>query len=127
MIPLGRITDDGELIKAYQQSDALLFPSRLEGFGYVALEAMACGKPVIAGANSALPEVVENGVTGLLCPTDDVHAFADACRRLAGDPEMVREYGEAARRRAEEVFSEDIIVPQYIRLYEQIRNSTECP
>ncbi len=54
MVPLGRITDR-ELIKAYHGCDALLFPSRFEGFGYAPLEAMACGKPVFITYISSLP------------------------------------------------------------------------
>ena len=122
MVPLGRL-DDGELIEAYRQCDALLFPSRFEGFGLVALEAMACGKPVIAANNSALPEVVEDGKIGILCPTDNIHAFVSACRKLADDPETRAQYGQAARRRAVELFSEDLIIPQYIALYEKLSES----
>lgn len=125
MVPLGRLTEESELIKAYHHCDALLFPSRFEGFGYVALEAMACGKPVIAANNSALPEVVKNGETGILCQTDDISAFVSAIRNLAYDPETLRQYGKAARRHAEELFSEDIIIPQYISLYEKLADSRE--
>jgi len=125
MVPLGRLTEESELIGAYQQCDALLFPSRFEGFGYVALEAMACGKPVITGNNSALPEIVQDKVTGILCPPDDIAAFVTACRNLAYDPETLRQYGKAARRRAEELFSEDTIIPQYISLYEKLADSRE--
>ncbi len=125
MRPLGRIADEGRLIEIYRQCDALLFPSRLEGFSLVPLEAMACGKPVIATNISSLPEVVLDGVTGFLCPKDDIAAFVTACRNLAYDPETLRQYGKAARRRAEELFSEDIIIPQYISLYEKLADSRE--
>lgn len=120
MVPLGRVTDDSELAKAYRQCDAFLFPSRFEGFGLVALEAMACGKPVIATNSSSLPEVVENGVGGTLCPPEDTRAFVAACRELAGNPKLLRQYGEAARHRAVELFSEELIIPQYIKLYEKL-------
>ncbi len=120
MVPLGRITDDNELIKAYRQCEAFLFPSRFEGFGLVALEAMACGKPVIATNSSSLPEVVENGVGGILCPPDDIGAFVAACRELAGNRKLLRQHGEAARRRAVGLFSEELVIPQYIKLYEKL-------
>ena len=125
MLPLGRLTEDSELIRAYHQCDVLLFPSRFEGFGYVALEAMACGKPVIAANNSALPEVVKNGETGILCPTDDIHAFVSATRKLAADREILLAYGQAARRRTENFFSEYLIIPQYISLYEELVDGRE--
>ncbi len=79
---------------------------------------MACGKPVNAANSSSLPEVVEDGETGILCPRDDIGTFVSACRKLANNPETLKEYGQAARRRAEGLFSEDNIVPQYISLYE---------
>lgn len=120
MIPIGRITEESVLVGAYQECDAVLVPSRFEGFGLSALEGMACGKPVIASRSSSLPEVVEDGVTGILCPIGDVAAFAAACRRLAENPDLLHKYGEAARRRAEELFSEEVILPQYVALYENL-------
>lgn len=111
------------LIRAYQEADALLFPTRLEGLGYVALEAMACGKPVIASNNSALPEVVENGVTGLLCETGNVEAFISACRLLAEDESLRLRMGNEARRRVESKFAETVIVPQYERMYRSVVSS----
>ncbi len=122
MVPLGRLPEPRDLIREYQHCDAVVFPTRFEGFGYVALEAMACGKPVIASNNSAIPEVVEDGETGILCPTGDIAAFAAACRYLASNPEVVERYGNAGRQRAVALFSEKVIVPQYIALYESLAN-----
>ncbi len=120
MISIGRITEESVLVGAYQQCDAVLVPSRFEGFGLSALEAMACGKPVIASRSSSLPEIIEDGVTGILCPIDDIPAFAAACRKLAENPDLLHKYGEAARDRAEELFSEEAIIPQYVALYENL-------
>jgi len=121
MIPLGRLTEEN-LIREFQECDALLFPTRFEGFGYVALEAMACGKPVVASDCTSVPEVVDNGVTGILCPTDDVNAFVDACRQLAREKEICVRMGKEARKRALATFSEETIVPQYIDLYRSLLN-----
>lgn len=120
MVPLGRLTEDSELVEVYNSCDALLFPSRFEGLPQVALEAMACGKPVIASRTASLPEVVEDGVTGILCPPDDVQVFANACRKLANNPDIVQMYGQAARRRVEDLFSEERIIPQCTALYEKL-------
>lgn len=109
-----------DLVKAYQIADALLFPSRFEGFGYVALEAMACGTPVIASNNSSIPEVVQHGKTGILCQTDDIDAFVEACRILRNDPLKLAAYGAAARKRAVSFFSERKILRQYIDLYNSL-------
>lgn len=120
MIPLGRLTRREDIAREYQNCDAVIVPSFFEGFGYVALEGMACGKPVIASNNSAIPEVVEDQVTGILCPTGDVEAFTAACRYMAENRDVAQRYGDAGRERALSVFSENIIVPRYIALYERL-------
>ena len=86
----------------------------------VAAEAQASGLPIIASDGSSLPEVVENGTTGLLCPVDDVNAFAAACRSLAEHPKRWRDMAQAARRRAVECFSEQSAVDRYVRLYAEL-------
>jgi len=112
--------DGPGLVDAYQNADALLFPSRMEGFGLVALEAMACGLPVIASNNSSIPEVVENRRTGILCDTGKVESFIDACLTLRSNPTLLSEYGKNARERAVQLFSEERIVKKYIELYVSI-------
>lgn len=79
---LGYVDD---VVAAYQEADALIVTSRYEGFCLPALEAMACGTPVVAFANSALPEVV--GEAGVLVPDGDVPAFAAAVVELLEDEE----------------------------------------
>jgi glycosyltransferase involved in cell wall biosynthesis len=116
---LGRL-DETELIRAYQDCDALLFPSRFEGFGYAVLEAMACGKPVIASRSSALPEVVEDGITGVLCPMDDVSAFVTACQMLSSNADQRRAMGIAGRKRAVNLYSEQAVIPHYIKLIQSL-------
>lgn len=123
MISVGKLTTDQELIGAYQDCDALLFPSRLEGLPIAALEAMACGKPIVAARVSSLPEVVDDEVTGILCEPDNVLQFVSACRRLADSPGTVKQLGEAARQRAESLFSESAVIPQYIALYEKLAST----
>ncbi len=101
---LGRLDTEG-LRDAYRAADVLLFPSRFEGFGYVVAEAMACGTPAVCSDASSLPELLEEGVSGLLCPVDDVEAFAGAIRSLAESAERRAAMGEAARRYVVERFS----------------------
>jgi alpha-maltose-1-phosphate synthase len=117
---IGRLNSDQELIAAYHDCDALLFPSRLEGLPIAPLEAMACAKPVIATRISSMPEVIEDRVTGILCQTDSVDEFVRACQLLADSPSMRNSYGEGARHRAEKFFSEQVVVPQYTSLYEKL-------
>ena len=89
---------DGQLADRYVGAEALLVPSRDEGFGLVALEAMACGTPVVAVDRATLREVV--GDAGLFVPFDDADAMADAARRLRADPALRRAQIEAGLARA---------------------------
>jgi len=114
--PLGRPSLAG-LINAYQECDALLFPSRLEGFGQVAAEAMACGLPVIAANNSALPEVVLDHKTGLLVRQNTAGGFADAARALQTDPVTWRRMSSTARDHAAVAFAVDRMADQYVKIY----------
>jgi len=117
---LPRCKDDFEMATLYQSCDALLFPSRLEGFGLAVLEAQACGLPVITTDGSALPEVIEDGVTGFLCPQDDVIAFSEAVQRLASDPVLWKDMCAAARKRAETHFDPEVILEKYLSLYQSM-------
>lgn len=98
---------------AYRNADALLFPSRLEGFGYAAAEAMACGTPVIATRASSLPEIVEDGISGILCQPNDVDCFANAVRRLSQNPDLLLALGAAARESAHDRFALATMASRY--------------
>lgn len=117
---LGAIRDEKSMAHAYQQCDALIMPSRLEGFGYVTAEAMACGKPVVAFRNSAAPEIIVDRETGLLIGTDDIEGMATACRQLAENSKLADQMGRAGRHRVEEKFSEMTAMKRYISLYEKV-------
>lgn len=119
VIPIGHL-DRKALRTAYQDADLLLFPTRLEGLGLVALEAMACGTPVVASRTGPLTEIVEDGINGRLCPVDDVKAFTDAIRQLRADPEQLSKMGTAARGTAETGFSIDRMTDEYVALFEQL-------
>jgi N-acetyl-alpha-D-glucosaminyl L-malate synthase BshA len=97
----------------------LLLPSDAESFGLAALEAMACGVPVIGTRAGGLPEVVEDGLSGYLCDVGDVDAMSDAGLSLLTDADRWAAFSRAARRRAVETFPRDGIVAQYRQLYEK--------
>lgn len=120
MFSIGRLNKQHELVEAYTSSDALLFPTRLEGFGLVALEAQSCGLPVIATNCSSLPEVVEDGVTGFLCQQDNIGEFADAARKLRHDRDLWAAMRIAARERAVSCFSEERAIDKYLELYQTL-------
>ena len=95
-----------------------LLPSDAESFGLAALEAMACGVPVIGSNAGGLPEVVEDGRSGYLRGVGDVEGMAQAALSLLQDEEKRREFSREARRRAVEEFPTETAVERYSALYE---------
>ena len=93
-----------ELAACYAACEIFALPSRGEGFGFVYLEAMSHGKPVIAGAHAGAPEVVEDGVTGFLVPHGDVQQLTTALRTLLASPGRARDMGAKGRARVEKEF-----------------------
>lgn len=78
-------------------SDVLVLPSRVEGFGYVLVEAMAAGLPVVASNTSSIPEIVEEGVTGYLHPIGDIEVLSGHVCALLSNPERARRMGHRGR------------------------------
>lgn len=119
--------NDDDLLQLYRQCDLLLFPSRLEGFGYAVAEAMACAKPIVATNGSSLPEILDDGRGGYLCPMDDVDAFANAVRQICSSAETAAEMGKYNRRQIETRFSLDRMLTQHIALYERVMHMLNGP
>jgi len=91
----GHVTDMAAFL---EEVDIFVLPSRWEGFGYVLAEAMLAGKPIVAFNVSSNPELVENGVNGILVPWCDTHAFENAIIELANNPDLCDKMGENGRR-----------------------------
>ncbi len=98
--------------------DVVVVPSLREVFGLVAVEAMALERPVVASAVGGLPEVVEDGVTGILVPARDPGGIARAVQRLHDDRALAGEMGRAGRRRAEDLFDLRAHVREIEAIYE---------
>lgn len=93
--------DSGEIMKSL---DILVVASRHEGMGQVTVEAMACCIPVVGARAGGIPEVVEDGVTGLLFDGDDSNDLFKQLSRLVNSPQLCEEMGNAGRKRVEEYF-----------------------
>jgi N-acetyl-alpha-D-glucosaminyl L-malate synthase BshA len=104
-------------------ADILLMPSVLESFGLAALEAMACKVPSIATRVGGVPELIDDGETGLLYEVGDVDGMALGALGLLGDRKRLDAMREAGRLTAKKRFCASLVVPQYVRYYEQIVNS----
>jgi glycosyltransferase involved in cell wall biosynthesis len=112
-----------ELAPLYRGADALLVTSRAEGFGLPVVEAMASGCPVIAFANTSLPEVVADA--GILVPDGDVDAYANGVRQLLDDPSLRTQLRELGLNRAKQ-FSWRRTVEQHVEIYRSLLASGPC-
>lgn len=119
MINIGR-PNLSELVAAYQSCDILLFPSRLEGFGMAAAEAMACGRPVVTTNISALPEVVDDGLNGFLAERDDVKGYVERIKILGEDAELRRRFGEHGREKIVSTYSYNALGYGMERVYNRV-------
>ena len=97
-----------------------VLPSRQEPQGIVSLEAMACGKAVVAARVGGVPEIVREGETGLLFPAEDSAALAQLLETLLAAPERAAALGQAGRARVEQCFTWNRIAGQYFEIYRQI-------
>lgn len=105
-------------------ADVFLMPSGSETFGLAALEAMACRVPTVVSDVGGLPELVNDGETGFLCPLEDLEAFTDRTRRLLIDDDLHESMAQAARDRAVNTFDIDRVVPLYEDYYRQVQDRT---
>jgi L-malate glycosyltransferase len=117
VIFLGNVAAVETLLPA---ADLMLLPSDHESFGLAALEAMACGVPVIGTLSGGLPEVVIEGESGRLLEVGDVEGMSRAAIEILADESRRRRMGESARRRAVEVFPAVSIVDRYLALYHRV-------
>jgi glycosyltransferase involved in cell wall biosynthesis len=113
------------LIQAYQEAAVCILPSAWENSPYALLEAMACGTPVIATRAGGVPEIIEDGVNGFMLPAGDAEALADRICALLEDAQLRKALGHNARRRIQELFSVERVLPRMVAAYEAAIRGTE--
>ena len=110
----------GELPRWYERAEAFVVPSLFEGFPYVALEAMSCGRAVVASAVGGLPELIEHERDGLLVTPRDSRALADSVTRLLLDAAFRNRLGQAARAKVEQRYSQRAASAAAVEAYSQV-------
>lgn len=122
-VSLGRFKDEGRLAAAYSAADVLVLPSRADNLPNVAIEAMACGLPVIAFDVGGIRDIVVDGETGFLVPEADIDALAACLSRTVSDSTFL----SAARARCRSVATQRFDLPkqaqQYLDLYKALRDT----
>jgi L-malate glycosyltransferase len=101
-------------------ADVFLMPSGSETFGLAALEAMACGVPVVATDIGGLPELIVEGETGFMTPLGDLDGMTDRVRALLLNGELHGRMAEASRARAVDVFDVEHVIPAYEQYYREV-------
>jgi len=115
----GRLSVD-DLVRHYGRAEVAVVPSLYEGFGLPAAEAMSCGLPVVATTAGALPEVVEDGRSGILVPPRDSAALARAIAQLLKDDHLRKAMGEEGRRRVRTRFDWSEAARKTIEVYQEV-------
>jgi len=113
------IGEDPDVAEHLKGAGLLLSTSEFEGFGMSVLEAMACGVPVVTTDSGGTAEVVSESCARITA-VGDVEGLASAAIEILRNANLARSMGESGRRRAEEMFDVDRVVPQYEALYERV-------
>ena len=114
-------------IRAWREADLFVMPTRNEAFGLVYQEAAAAGVPAIGTRLNAVPEIVEDGETGLLIPTGDVPGLVQALDRLLGSAELRDRLGRNARRKIERDAHPEDHRRQLVALISQVASIRQGP
>jgi glycosyltransferase involved in cell wall biosynthesis len=110
-----------EVLSHMSRAKAVVVPSHSEAFGFVNVEALAVGTPVIASAVGGIPEVVRDGVDGLLVPPADPESLADALLKLLGNPSLREQFGRSGRQRFLDSYELSKVVVEQANWLESIR------
>jgi glycosyltransferase involved in cell wall biosynthesis len=120
----GRVSEE-DLIKYYNLADVFVFPTfRVEAFGIVIAEAMACGKPAIATKIGGIPSVIDDSKNGFLVKMGDLKELRDKLLIVLKDDKLAKKFGEAARKKVVENFSLEKMINDTIKVYEEVINES---
>lgn len=111
-----------EMLDFFQSIDILAMPSRMESLGMSAIEASACGVPVIATKIGGLPEIIEDNKTGLLIENEDIAGLAQGITALSEDSKRRRMMGRKACKRVKKVFNNDLLMKELLKLYQNVKS-----
>jgi glycosyltransferase involved in cell wall biosynthesis len=114
---LGPVVNGAEVLA---QLDLFMLPSEYESFGLAALEAMACGVPVVCSGAGGIPEVVEDQLSGILCTVGDYRCLAEAATNVLSDTEKHERMRRNARDQAVERFPQNRVVELYEQIYTRL-------
>ena len=120
---LGRLTSD-EVRQQLQAADVFLLSSLSEGISNAALEAMACGLPVVTTDCGGMREAITNGIEGFVVPSRDNNRIAECLKKLYEDEHLRKRMGRAARKRAESEFSLEQQIAYFLDLYDSLSHMT---
>jgi L-malate glycosyltransferase len=112
-----------DIIAWLSSADLLLLPSEQESFGLAALEAMACEVPVVASNVGGLPEIIEDGVTGFVCPPEAASVMADRGVAVLTDPALRSSITRRAVELVRQRYCTDLVVPMYEAAYREVLGS----
>jgi len=118
---LGEVRDVAAILR---RAHVFLLPSETESFGLAALEALACGVPVVASRTGGLPEVVRDGEDGYLLPIGDLDAMAAAVGRILDDADLHRRLAATARAGAVDRFARAPMIARYEEFYERVLSAS---
>jgi glycosyltransferase involved in cell wall biosynthesis len=121
---IGQVNSDRILSTIYSAADVFVIPSRQEGFGQTALEALACGTPVVAFRVGGIPDMVRPGLTGLLAEPENVRELRDCIAKLLADPSLRTEMAANCRSVAKEEYSLELQARRYRDLYKSLPSGT---
>jgi glycosyltransferase involved in cell wall biosynthesis len=117
---LGFISDQNQIAQAYNRCDTFVIPSLGDNLPNAVIEAMACGKPVVAFDTGGIPEMVDHQKNGYIAPQKDVQALADGIKWILEDSDRYQKLSKNALQKVEDCYTYEAVIGQYRKLYQSL-------